>query len=258
MCKPDFFRVDYAINPWMKIGEVDLSLAREQWEKLVNTYRSLGVEVTIIDQDKLYPDMVFVADQGILAPDNKFLVSNFKYKERRGESEKYAKWYSEHGYDVVRLPFENKFEGYGEYQSWRNTGLIGTGFRTSKESAKMLSSLLDQEIIQLELVNEHFYHLDTCLMVLDGNTIIYYPKAFSDRSRKVLESLVPNKIEFDEREVKNFAANSVVISKNVVTQKNNPIMKQLLIELGYVVHEVDLGEFMKSGGGIHCLTGYLA
>lgn len=43
----------------------------------------------------------------------------------------------------------------------------------------------------------------------------------------------------------------------VIHQKGNPTFKKKLDDLEYMSIEVNAGEFMKSGGGIHCLTNIL-
>ncbi len=46
MCRPEHFRVDYAINPWMDVdAPVDPDLALAQWDTLVATLRAAGAEV---------------------------------------------------------------------------------------------------------------------------------------------------------------------------------------------------------------------
>ena len=38
MSSPDFFKVEYSINPWMIAGvTVDLDLAKDQWNNLKST-----------------------------------------------------------------------------------------------------------------------------------------------------------------------------------------------------------------------------
>ena len=46
MCRPEHFRVDYAINPWMDVdAAVDPDRALAQWDTLVETLRAAGAEV---------------------------------------------------------------------------------------------------------------------------------------------------------------------------------------------------------------------
>jgi arginine dihydrolase len=46
MCPPDYFGIEYEINPWMniRVGS-DAERSRDQWAALVETLRELGVTV---------------------------------------------------------------------------------------------------------------------------------------------------------------------------------------------------------------------
>jgi N-dimethylarginine dimethylaminohydrolase len=109
----------------------------------------------------------------------------------------------------------------------------------------------------LEIVDPKYYHLDVGFLPLNSQTAFYYPKAFSKESREVLKKLVPNLIEFTREEVEAFSANSVVTGQTVIHQKDSPTFVNKLKEIGYKSIEIDLSEFMKSGGGAHCLTNIL-
>lgn len=257
VCRPKYFRVDYKINPWMKVGSTDKKKAMNQWNKLINIYKQLELNVEIIEQNSNFPDMVFAADQGFCLKNKTILLSRFRYKERQGESQYYKKWYKKKGYRVLLLPKNLYFEGCGELQEFKDNLLIGTGFRTNKKAAKTIGKIANRNTIILELVDERFYHLDTCLMVLNDNVIFYYPKAFSTESILKLKSLRSQLIEIDDKEVKNFAANSIVFNNNVVIQIGNPKIAEKIKRLGYKIFNINLNEYMKAGGGAHCLTGIL-
>ena len=48
MCRPEYFTVNYRINPWMHPEQpTDTSLAVSQWEVLYQTYLDLGFDVQI-------------------------------------------------------------------------------------------------------------------------------------------------------------------------------------------------------------------
>jgi len=257
LCRPSYFRVDYKINPWMKIGSVDQQIALAQWENLVKEYKKLCLSIEIIEQNQKFPDMVFATDQGVLIKDKEILLSRFRYIERRGESEYYKKWYLDHGYKIKILPDNIFFEGGGELQHWRNNLLIGFGFRTDQNAINSVEKIFNKRSIKLELVDKRFYHLDTCLMVLNDDVIFYYPQAFSSNSIHQLKSIVPNLIKIEYGEVINFAANSFVCGATVFMQEGNPKISSQMVKLGYEVVTVNVGEFIKAGGGAHCLTGDL-
>ena len=70
MTRPTHFAVEYAINPWMDTSEsVDTALAVRQWERLVQTYRSLGHTVQLVEPIPGLPDMVYAANGGLVLDD---------------------------------------------------------------------------------------------------------------------------------------------------------------------------------------------
>jgi N-dimethylarginine dimethylaminohydrolase len=252
MCKPLHFSVDYIINPWMMPGTVNRDKAMEQWSTLVDTFQRLQIKVETIDQEEGLPDMVFSADQAVVK-NKKVLISNFRYPERQGETKHYLKWFKKHRYSLVHLPATCFFEGGGESTLIKDLLLIGVGFRANLKVCRQVSKTFDIEVVPLELVDKRFYHLDTCFFPLNNETAFYFPEGFSPDARIKLKKIIPNLIPFNYEELLNFAANSVVTDHHVVMQKNNPVFKKEIKNQGYKTVEVDVGEFIKAGGGIHCL-----
>lgn len=255
LCSPNHFQVTYVINPWMKPGTVDTKKAQTQWNTVKDTYTSLGVHVDVIAQEETLPDMVFAVDQGIVVG-NHVLLSNFQYNERKGETTLYRQWFEDHGYTTEQI-MTTCFEG-GDILPFGETYFLGSGFRACVEIVPFLASTLNATLYPLELVDSRFYHLDTCLFIVDTKTAFYYPPAFSQVSVRLLQRTIPKLFEFTHEEARMFAANSVHIGNTVVIQKGLSRFRQLLTALGKTVVEVDVSEFNKSGGGIHCLTLTLA
>lgn len=256
MCRPLHFSISYVINPWMKIGSENKSMAQLQWQKLYQTFINLGVKINLIDQQAHSPDMVFSTDQGIVKG-KKVVISNFRFKERKGERKPYLKWFVNNGYDPYFISDQAHFEGNGECLFFNQKLLIGIGFRANILTCKYLKKALGVETVALELVNPYFYHLDTALFVLNDQTIFYYPEAFSKKSQRVLKKIVPNLIPFNDFEANNLAANSVVTDHQVIMNKTLPNFRNILKKLGYQTIEIDISEFAKAGGGAHCLTNVL-
>ena len=67
MCPPDYFKVEYVINPWMDGNESHMNLdrARAQWEILRWSISQVADVVTIEPKPGL-PDMVFTANAGVV------------------------------------------------------------------------------------------------------------------------------------------------------------------------------------------------
>jgi len=253
LCEPSHFSVDYVINPWMKIGSINKTKATSQWKNLANTLTKLAIKIEIIKPAKGLPDMVFAADQALIKYKN-LVLSNFHYPQRRREIKKYLPWFKKQNFKIYKLPKKCFFEGSGECVWYGDLLFVGTGFRNSTGVCKFLSVYLNVETKCLELINPKFYHLDTCLFPLNDTTAFYYPLAFSQKSQRVLKKLVKNLIPLADDEANNFAANSLVTDHRVIMQKGNKNFAVKLKDLGYKTVEVDVSEFMKSGGGIHCLV----
>ena len=251
MCKPTSFAVEYSINPWMKKDtQVDLKLAKKQWSILKQTVEMLGGRVKVIEQSPDMLDMVFAADCGI-AYQNKIVLSNFKYPQRQRERSIYRKWFEQNDYEINFLGDNLKLEG-GDCVIWKDYLIGGYGYRSDKFAIERAADLLELKCITLKLQKEKFYHLDTCLSVLDdlGNSI-YYPSAFS---KKEISMLPFEPILVDVRDAENFVCNIVKVEDNLIMTKASDPMTALLTEMGFSVHSVDMSEFIKAGGSSKCLV----
>ena len=80
LCPPDYYGIEYEINPWMNRARgADVALAQKQWKQLHAQLSSLDCEVHSIPPQRGLPDMVFTANAG-LTVGPKFIPSNFRHK----------------------------------------------------------------------------------------------------------------------------------------------------------------------------------
>ena len=115
MCPPDYFGVFYEINPWMdQENRPDFELALEQWHNLVANLRRAGARVETIEPVKELPDMVFVANVG-LVDGQRLILSKFRHAERQPESIYTSQWFQARGCEVAELVGEGDmyFERWG-------------------------------------------------------------------------------------------------------------------------------------------------
>jgi lysine-ketoglutarate reductase/saccharopine dehydrogenase-like protein (TIGR00300 family) len=258
MCPPDFFQVDYVINPWME-GNIDRAngvLAAEQWHRLHVILAGQGV-VELITPLEGSPDMVFTANAGLVLSDHAVL-SRFLHRERQAEEPHFRDWFQHHGFRVHELPKDLPFEGAGDALFDRVNPLLwaGYGFRTELDSHALIAKLLGVEVISLRLIDKRFYHLDTCLCPLERGYLLYYPPAFDARSNTQIERRVPieKRLVLEEPDAVHFAANAVNIGETLVLHRASDGLKTRLSAAGFEVFESPLTEFIKSGGAARCLT----
>jgi N-dimethylarginine dimethylaminohydrolase len=85
---------------------------------------------------------------------------------------------------------------------------------------------------------------------------MYYPPAFDDESRALVEKRVPaaRRIAIAEEDALAFACNAVNIGKTVVVNRASPAFVKALGAKGFEVVQTPLSEFMKAGGSAKCLT----
>ena len=265
MVKPTYFDVEYVINPHMagQIGRVDKMQAQNEWEHLVDGYEELGLDVQIINGEKGLPDMVFCANQSLPFIDSrenkKVIMSIMHAPERKREVDAIETWYKTQDYEILHLnPGKvNDFEGMGDaiWHFKRQLLWGGYGFRSSVQAHEQVSELLDTPIITLELIDDKFYHLDTCLCVLNEKNVLIYPDAFTEEGLKMIHKLFENVIEATKYEAeKLFAVNATCPDgKNVLIQQGCTDVNQKLRDAGFSVHEYSTYEFIKSGGSVFCM-----
>ena len=258
MCAPDHYDVDYVINPWME-GNVHKSSrdrAVVQWQKLYGVLKGL-VNVELVTPEKGWPDMVFTANAGLVLGD-KAVLSRFLHKERQGEEPYFKAWFESKGFTVFELPKDLPFEGAGDALFDRTGGWLwaGYGFRSELDAHPYLAKWLNVEVLSLRLIDNRFYHLDTCFCPLTGGYLLYYPPAFDSYSNRLIEMRVPadKRIVIEEADAVNFACNAVNVDRNVVMNKISDRLKQSITNCGFTVIETPLTEFLKAGGAAKCLT----
>ncbi|PLZ96343.1 TIGR00300 family protein [Fischerella thermalis CCMEE 5198] len=258
MCPPDHYDVDYVINPWMEgnIHKSSRDRAVQQWHQLYHILKEHAI-VDLVPPQKGWPDMVFTANAGLVLGDT-VVLSRFLHKERQGEEPYFKQWFEENGYKVYELPKDLPFEGAGDALLDREGRWLwaGYGFRSELDSHPYLAKWLDIEVLSLRLIDDRFYHLDTCFCPLTDGYLLYYPAAFDSYSNRLIEMRVaPEKrIAIDEADAVNFACNAVNVDRIVIMNKASDPLKERLADVGFQIIETPLTEFLKAGGAAKCLT----
>jgi N-dimethylarginine dimethylaminohydrolase len=258
MCRPEHFTVSYRINPWMHPQHsTDTERAVDQWQRLYETYLSLGHDVQLIDPIAGLPDMVFTANGGFTL-DSVAYGALFTYEQRMPEGPAFMEWFEANGFRVAAPTVTN--EGEGDLMLVGDTILAGTGFRSASESHREVARVFDREVVTLTLIDPRFYHLDTALAVLDPLTgdsdanIAYLPGAFDERSRAVLEERYPDAVLVGDEDAAVLGLNSISDGRNVIISSRAKGFEQQLLERGYNPIGVDLSELLLGGGGVKCCT----
>lgn len=258
MCPPTHFGVDYVINPWMRgnVGRADRREAKTQWDRLHGVLRDLA-EVELLEPAEALPDMPFVANAGLVCNDA-FIPSRFRFPQREGELPHALRWFEAHGFRALELSGSASFEGEGDGLFQPDAALLwgGYGVRSGLQVYREIAEWLNVEVKPLRLIDERFYHLDTCFAPLPGGRALYYPDAFDRESLEALRGHFPEdqRIEVGPEDALGFACNAVVLGDVVVTSHAGPELRERLGAWGFRTEVCPLGEFLLSGGGAKCLV----
>ncbi|NGN67717.1 amidinotransferase [Streptomyces sp. A7024] len=253
MCRPTYFDVSYAINPWMSPGKpTDPALAIRQWEQLRSLYQWYGHTVDLIEPAPGLPDMVFSAN-GATVVDDRVLVARFRHEQRGQEADHYRRWFTDHGYPEVHSA-EYFNEAEGDCAVVGDTVLAATGFRTDFRAHAELARVLGRQVHSLSLIDPRFYHLDTALTALSDTEVMYYPGAFSEDSVAKLRTLYPDAILADEQDALVFGLNAVSDGLRVFLPKAAEALAKQLRDRGFEPVGVELSELLKAGGSVKCCT----
>ena len=273
---PTYYRIGDHINPFMR-GEVDEDHLTDQFTALKEGYEKY-VDTYTIDPDEYannyadlrppeeLPDFVFAANQSLPYREHEFVIkSNMAMEQRRGEPEYFSRFFeNEHDWEVIELPEEISFEGNGDGIWHPGTDLLWGGYnpitngytRTDPEAYEYISQFLDVPVITLPIQNDDYYHLDTCFMPLDRNTVIIAENAFEDVVETKLKQLWETVIVVPTEEATNLNCNVHRVANNVVFASTNVKDTETfdsLIDAGFRVETFELSEFHKGGGSVYCM-----
>lgn len=271
---PASFRIESAINVHMqdangKPHTVNTERAREQWDALVQVYRRLVPHVHVLKPPCSLPDIVFCANQTFpfTAPKTgkkTVLLSEMHSSSRKPEIPFFKSFFEEQGYACLAQATEPALdlEGMGDLLAVGSHGdrpgfiCAGYGQRTDHRVLRWVATQTGQPVLAFELLNKKFYHLDTCLSVLNAHTALACREGFTPSGWQLLQKLFPNLIvaSASECDAPGFAANChSPDGKTVVIQQGNTKTERALSQAGFGIVAVDTGEFIKAGGSVFCM-----
>jgi N-dimethylarginine dimethylaminohydrolase len=263
MVGPDHFRIDYSINPFMDLeDQPDPVRTRAQWVALVAAIEAAGGSVEVLPQLPAAPDMVYAMNLGLALEDDgadgtaEVVLSHMRYPQRRVETPAAGAWFDEHGFTrrvIGRDGVGAHFEA-GDAFAWRGELVVGYGPRTEELALKHLAGDLDISVRGVRITHPGMYHLDIGFCPLDETRAMVCPAAFDHASAEALLGLVPDPLVLTEEEALTFCANSIVLGRTIVMPACPDRVRSRLEQWGFEVVVVEVGEFIKGGGAIRCLT----
>jgi N-dimethylarginine dimethylaminohydrolase len=262
MCPPTFFDVREPKNPYMGLP-VDRAKARQQWENLRRTLEDAGLKVEVIDAVEGLDDMVFAANQVFVGHHDRlghFIVpSSMRYPSRHKEVPFFVDWFRQREYTIINLDFDGEYlEGHGDLLWHPDHSRIWAayGFRSTRGGVEKFAAAMRElgfPVIPVQLVDDHCYHLDTCLCPLNHEAALIYPGAFSPESLQTVRSAWKRIHELTSDEVRQFMGNGIVANGRFITPRMTRSLERILAQENLMPVVVDTSEFEKSGGSVFCM-----
>ncbi|HZY62622.1 MAG TPA: arginine deiminase-related protein [Edaphobacter sp.] len=258
MCAPEWYDVNYVINPWMagNLHRPSRDRAFDQWKALHQHLQQIA-DVRLLHPRQGSPDMVFVA-HAALVQHGVAALSSFAHPQRQTEEPHLRRWLQEAGFLIWETPRETTFEGEGDavFNAAGDHLWAAHGLRTCKQSHRHAADAWHTKVTSLYLTDPRFFHLDMCFAPLSGGELLYLPEAFDAASRAKIEAAysADQRIAVTEAEATQFACNVINIGRNLVMGAVNTDLARRLTERGYDVAEIDLSEFIHGGGSAKSLA----
>ncbi len=185
MCPPDYYGIEYEINPWMnrKWRATRPSRAGSGGRCTTRSWR-WGCEIERLDPVPGLPDLVFTANAGLVYHD-RFISSRFRYGVRQGETPHFDRWAREHGFSVViaaSAASTSKGPAMPSSAARRCSPAIGSGAMPGATSGSASCSA-SRSCRSSWSTRGSTISIPASVPSI-RNTAIYYPGAFDDYGRR--------------------------------------------------------------------------
>lgn len=242
----------------------DASLARLQHSQLAETLLARGVEVVSLGESERSPNLCFCRDQLITMPCG-LLLAKFSHPCRVGEEQIAGDALRSKGVSPwPPVAGSESYEGGDFVLAEDRIMLAGCSERTSLEAIQRLSHILHQGgvrmIVPIE-VPDTFLHLDCGLLPIGKRRLITaFP--LPNSTREILEGACGFRVIAIPEQwtgANRLGLNILFLNPDVaLVPKSAPNSLLLLLhEEGIQSIVLDVSEFEKGGGGIHCLVGVI-
>jgi arginine deiminase len=238
------------------------AIAATEHDGLAIAYRGCGVQVDYLEATRPRPNQVFLADLLFMTPQGA-IISRPASEVRAGEEVEVSRRLGELGIPVLAsVHGRGTFEGADACWLDRETVILGRGLRTNDEGAGQVRAALQGigvETIQVD-IPVGTMHLMCMLRIVDKDLGIAWPTNLATRAvdamraRGMQVAYLPDLLEARAT----FALNMVTVGpRHVLMCAGNPNTQEFYEALGIRCTTVEVGELMKAGGAVGCMSGVL-
>ena len=220
-------------------------LLLKQHETYLETLKSCGFNVTILDPLPDYPDAYFVEDTAVVTADVA-VITHPGAETRRGEEESMVPILA--GFrKIERILAPGTVDG-GDVLQVDNHFFIGLSQRTNKEGAGKFGRILESCGNTWATVEVGAgLHFKSSVNYVGKNTLLVTPDFAEREQLSGYDKIVVAKAEA-------YAANTLLVNEHLLTPAGFPLTRQKLEILGFEIIELETSEVRKMDGGLTCMS----
>ena len=239
-------------------------VARAQHDDLAAAYGAHGVDVHYVERaDPAKPNAMFMRDLMLMTPEGAILARPAS-TVRAGEERWVAAALAELGVPILMsVRGDGTFEGADCCWVGRDLCILAEGLRTNRSGADqvewMLRSIGVRDVVRVGLTYGAM-HLDGCLSILDRDLAAVWPhrtplavvRTLRERGFRLIEV-----VDADEANAE-LPLNGVALAPGKLLMPAGGVRhRRRFEEAGVECVPVEIGELIKAGGGVHCMTAFL-
>lgn len=228
-------------------GQPDYDVFIKDHADYVETLKSTGAKVIVLDALEAFPDSVFVEDAVLCLPKGAVIMRPGA-PSRLGEAEAIKQAISELYTQVEQIKGPGFIEG-GDILVTETEVLVGRSARTDKAGIEELASIIGSWNYTLREVDtpEGVLHFKTDCSLLDENTIL-------STKRLAQSGCFENYDVIYTADGEEACANTIRFNDYVIMPDGFPKTERKLLEKGYDIKKIGNTEAAKLDGGMSCLS----
>ena len=211
----------------------------------LETLRSFGLEVIVLNSLPDYPDAYFVEDTAVVTP-QVAVVTIPGATSRRGEADAIAPVLADYR-KIKRIQPPGTVDG-GDVLMVGNHFIIGISERTNTEGAEQLGKILQTFGNTWATVHVRSgLHLKSSVNPVGENTLLLSREYTGLEELKRFEKII---VDEDEKP----ACNTLWINDHLMVPRGFQATRKKLEATGYDIVELDVSEVNKMDGGLTCMS----
>lgn len=217
----------------------------KQHQTYVETLRSLGLEVSVLDPLPGFPDAYFVEDTAIVAPEVAIITKPGAIS-RQGEEASIADALAVYR-PLAYIQSPGMLDG-GDVLMVDRHFFIGMSQRTNLDGATQLGQILEQYGYTWTTVPvPSGLHLKSSVNYVGQQTLLLTEELAERPEFKNFSTIIVSKLE-------EYACNTLYVNDSLIMPAGFPATRQQLETLNSPIIELDMSEVCKMDGGLTCLS----